>query len=338
MAHVLLTSSADLAQQQRPHAFDELDRMRASAQCDKFGIHQLTDEPARADIILFIENCGTTAHYVHEVRHHPFYREYPEKCLVHTRDDFPIPYLPGIYASLRHRWYNPTRVRAGGYTRAFDHDFIRHEPDHKRRDYLYSFLGKGNTHPIRQTILGLTHDRQYLLDTSPFWPYGELSDEEQKELQNRYRDVSLRSKFILAPRGLGTSSIRLFESLRMGRPPVIIADEWVPPEGPRWSNFSIRIPESEANRIPEILEAHEDKAGKMGKRAREAWEDWFGQEAYFHRTVDWCIAIKKKRPLPETLHRLSIFPQLLRPRYLKALGRTLLPDRLVRFLRSEDKP
>jgi hypothetical protein len=80
MAHVLLTSSADLAPENRPYAFDELQRMQASAQYDTFGVHQVTDDPARADIILFVENIGTTTHYFREVRHHPFYRSYPEKC------------------------------------------------------------------------------------------------------------------------------------------------------------------------------------------------------------------------------------------------------------------
>lgn len=327
MASVLLLSSASENDSSRPHPYDELNRMRESAKNDKFGVHQCTDDPEEADIILFVENCSTFDHYFNEVRGHPFYQNYPEKCFLHIRHGYAVPFLPGVYASLRRRWYDPSRVRAGSYLRVFAHDFIEYDGGATGREFLYSFQGNVTTHPVRQEIMDLKHDRQYLQDTSSYWPYGDLDPKTQEQLESRYREVSLKSKFILCPRGRGTSSIRLFECLRMGRPPVIISDAWVAPEGPSWEEFSLRIPEAKVDRIPSILEERESRAAAMGEQARQAWEHWFSKQAMFHRVVEWCLDIKKTRSLPESILRFKVLAQLTRPRYFRMLMGTLLPDR-----------
>jgi len=180
----------------------------------------------------------------------------------------------------------------------------------------------------------LQHPDQFLFDTTPYWPYGELPEEKQQELETQYQRVSLQSKFVLCPRGYGTSSIRLFEVLRMGRVPVILSDAWVSPEGPSWEAFSLRVAEADTYNLPEILMAHEADAIAMGYRAREAWEHWFGQEAIFHRVVEWCINIKAMRAQPETLHRFRIMPQLLRRPYAQMLLKALMPDAIRSELRS----
>jgi hypothetical protein len=128
----------------------------------------------------------------------------------------------------------------------------------------------------------------------------------------RYVDAGRRSQFILCPRGVAPSSIRLFETMCMGRVPVILADEWVPPQGPRWKNFSIQIPERDARSVPRILEEREADAFEMGLAARNEWEEYFSPEVAFHRVVELCLEIQKSRRLPEALARLSIIPQLLR--------------------------
>ena len=50
--------------------------------------------------------------------------------------------------------------------------------------------------------------------------------------RERFRSVMGRSRFVLCPRGKGTSSIRLYEALAYGCVPVIISDDWVAPAGP----------------------------------------------------------------------------------------------------------
>ena len=57
--------------------------------------------------------------------------------------------------------------------------------------------------------------------------------------------------------------------MQLGRVPVILADDWVPSEGPPWQDFSIRVSE-----LPEILEPLRRDAAEMGRAARAAWEQW----------------------------------------------------------------
>jgi hypothetical protein len=268
------------------------------------------------------------------VRSNAYYREFQEKCFLFSRYDFPVPLLPGVYPSIPKRWYNRKRTRSGPYLNAFDDNFLRLPPDQHDRKYLYSFVGQKTTHPLRQQIFELNHPRQFIFDTSDFWPYAELDDEVQDELEERYVNAFHQSRFVLCPRGLGASSIRLFETLRMGRVPVIISDAWVPPDGPDWDAFSIRVDESDISTIPALLEKHADRAIVMGSRARLVWENWFSKEATFHRVVEWCLDIKRERSLPEWLSRYKVLPQLAQPLYFKALLRAMLPQRLVSLLRN----
>lgn len=333
MANVLLTSTAPSDDPTWPYPYDELNRMKRSAANDRFGTHRVTTNPAEADIILYVENCDPVRHYL-KVRGTPYFSNYTEKCFLFSRYDFPIPFLPGIYASIPKRWHRPQRTRSGPYLNAFDHDFVVPAPDDQEQDLLYSFSGKKTTHPIRQQLFALDHPQQYLFDTSPYWPYGELSPDERTQLETQYVEASHRSKFILCPRGRGASSIRLFESLRMGRPPVIISDAWVSPEGPDWASFSVQVPEDRVSDIPDILESHAHRAAEMGQAARRAWDDWFAEPAVFHRVTNWCLQIKSARRFSGSLDRLAVLPQLLHPTYFKALMRHVLPDAITSRLRS----
>ena len=107
----------------------------------------------------------------------------------------------------------------------------------------------------------------------------------------------------------------------MGRVPVILSDEWLPPAGPDWEKFSLRLPERDAVRVPGLLEERADEALEMGRVARAEWEKNFSPDMIFHRIVELCLEIQKSRRLPEALDRLSIVPQLLRPRNLREYGR-----------------
>ena len=323
MADVLLTSTAPPDDPGRPYPYDELRRMERSAREDAFGVHEVTDDPAQADVILYVENCDPIRHFL-EVRSDAYFTEFPEKCFLFNRYDFPVPFLPGIYASIPRRWHWPQRTRSGPYLKAFDHEFIECAPSAQSQDFLYSFVGKRSTHPVRDALFDLDHPDQFLFDTDPYWPYGDLPDDQQSALQEQYVNVSHRSRFVLCPRGRGASSIRLFESLRMGRTPVIISDGWVPPDGPDWETFSIRVSEDRVQEIPALLSDRASEAEAMGQRARTAWEQWFCERAVFHRVVEWCLNIKYARKVPERILRLSVLPQLLHPFYLRAMARTLM--------------
>jgi hypothetical protein len=132
----------------------------------------------------------------------------------------------------------------------------------------------------------------------------------------KYGQIISKSKFVLCPRGYASSTWRLFETMKAGRVPVIISDQWVAPEGPQWETFSLRIKEKEIAAIPELLESCEMQAEMMAQRARQAWDEWFSRETVFHRMVDWCLMLKSRSQCSTIKSKLP-YLQLLRPFFIR---------------------
>ena len=321
MAQVLLLSAAP--ESTDPYNRGAFRKLLESAKMDIFGRHSITDDPATADLILFAELYGTGP-YFEGVRKHSLVRKFREKCFLFCSNDFVIPFLPGVYASIEKRWAS-ARTRSGFYLAVSENEFVDFTPPTDALPYLFSFLGATDTHPVRRRLATLSHPKGFFRDTSADYPDvlgGKLSEAEMRDYWRRYADISKSSKFILCPRGMGASSVRLFDTMRMGRVPVILSDEWIEPDGPCWSKFSLRIPETDVASIPAVVERHESRAVEMGKLARAQWEEWFSPPVSFHRVVEWCLEIQRGRKLPEKIARFGPFIQYLRPFHFRHLLRT----------------
>ena len=303
-------------------AREDLRRLLSSAGKDKFGVHTLTDDPDRADLIIFVERAHAAGRYLEDVRRHPYVKAYREKCFLCNSRYFGVPFLPGVYGQVRKRdYFFDNRLRSGGYTEIFEEDRFDFDPTPVEQPYLYSFVGSVYTYPkVRGPLAELGHPRGLFLDTSQ--ERKEVFDTlkataEKERYMERYVDITRKSKFILSPRGDAVASMRLFESMKMGRAPVIIGDDWVAPQGPDWNAFSIRVAEENMATIPELLEEKEHLASEMGILARKAWEDWFSEEATFHRVVEWCLDLKANRRIPESVAQYLIWLKLLMPFHLR---------------------
>jgi hypothetical protein len=93
-----------------------------------------------------------------------------------------------------------------------------------------------------------------------------------------YAEFLRRTRFILCPRGFGVGSVRLFETLKAGRVPIIISDGYVLPEGIDWNSCSIRIREGQIGRIREIVKSNLDRWPSMARNARAVWENHFADD------------------------------------------------------------
>lgn len=289
---------------------------KENALADRMKVHQLVENPEEADIILFVE--VDVGRFSEKVLRHPCLKRFREKCFILSSDWRVIPFVPGIYTALEKSWYLPRRSRPGFYLSCFINPLIKFEtnPD---RDLLYSFMGDLQTARVRKALARLEHPRGFFVDTSleNQDAMSKSNAEQRAVFWNRYVEIARRSKFILCPRGIAPSSIRLFETMYMGRVPVILSDEWVRPEGPQWEKFSIQIPERDAQSIPRLLEEKEAAAFEMGLLARTEWEKYFSPDILFHRAVELCLEIQKSRRLPEALDRLTLIPLLLRPHVIR---------------------
>jgi hypothetical protein len=296
--------------------------LRESAEEDPFGRHRLVDDADQADVILFAENHAHGDPYCLSVRHHPVYRRFPEKCFVYHDDDVAIAVLRGIYPSIRKRDYLVDRCRSAGYiARVHENDAIRYDPAPRTRRWLYSFLGEANS-AVRSSLLTGAHPDGLIRDTTGVRLWQMEPGSARDLFTTAYAEAILDSQFVLCPAGYGPSSFRLFEAMEMGRVPVILSDEWVPPPGPRWDEFSVRVPECRAGEIAAILTNYSDRHEVMGQLARRAWEQWFAKPVCFHRLIELCADIQATplRPYSTmralgTLFRSPHLKNYLRPYY-----------------------
>jgi hypothetical protein len=297
-----------------------LQDLQKCAELDRFRSHSLTGDADTADLIIFTEFYGA-GWYFERVRAHPLVRAYRDKCFLFCANPFVIPLLPGVYAGVERRWSSP-RTRAGFYLGRTRNEFTTFSPPADDLPYLFSFMGSTRNAPVRKKLATLRHPRSFFQNTTEDFDRildRKMGHRERLDYDRRYAEVAKASKFVLCPRGLSVSSIRLFETMGMGRVPVILSDDWIAPVGPCWEKFSIRVPEGDYAEIPRLLEQREAEAVEMGKRARQEWEEWFSDEVLFHRLVELCLDIKKNRKLPETLARWPAYLQFLQPFHLRRM-------------------
>lgn len=322
MARVVLLSATP-ASEASDFNLAPLRDLQNSAKLDRFKIHMLTSDSESAEVIIFAEAYGAGWHFEH-VRRHPLVRRHREKCFIFCSNPFVIPFLPGVFSSVGKRW-SSSRTRPGFYLGLPQNEFTTYTPPAHDLPYLFSFMGSTRNAPVRLALAHLRHPRSFFQNTSDEFDrilHQKMDARERRDYYRRYAELTKVSKFILCPRGLSVSSIRLFETMRMGRVPVILSDEWVAPKGPRWREFAIRISERDVTQVPRILEQRESEAVEMGELARREWENWFSDEVVFHRVVELCLEIKSQRKIPESLARWPVYFQYLRPFHLRrVLGR-----------------
>lgn len=314
MARVYLLSAAP-PDSPDPKAFLDLEQLRASAAADRFGAHSVAPDPEAADLILFAETSGAAGRYFGRVLGHPLYKANRSRSYLFCSTDRPLAVLPGVYASIERRWYRDAWTRSCGYLGVKEGGALTPDP-RRRPSLLFSFVGSGSAHPLRHRILALAD------------PSAALIDSDRRPLDPAaYADTIHDSAFVLCPRGGGTATFRLFEAMMLGRAPVILSDQWVPPIGPDWDSFSLRVRERDVDSLPEMLAARASEAAAMGTAARAAWLDWFAPEAAFHRIVESCVELAKTQPARSGLRRYSPLIQFLRPMHGSRAAASILPGR-----------
>jgi hypothetical protein len=309
--------------------------LRESAEEDPFGQHRLVDDPDQADAILFAENHAHGDPYCLSVRHHPVYRRFPEKCFIYHDDDNAVAVLRGIYPSIRRRDYLIDRCRSAGYIgRIVENQAIRYDPTPRTRRYLYSFLGEANSQ-VRIALLSSAHSNGVIRETTGVRLWQMEPGLKRDLFMTQYAEAILDSQFVLCPAGFGPATFRLFEAMEMGRAPVILSDEWVPPQGPRWDEFSIRVPECRASEISAILSDYSGRYEVMGHLARRAWEQWFAKPVCFHRLIELCADIQATPCRPYSTVRAwgTLFKSPHLKNYLRPYYRAM-----IRELNSAMKP
>lgn len=150
--------------------------------------------------------------------------------------------------------------------------------------YATSFVGYPGSSQLREKLLyHVAEDRRLraFFDLAGKFHY-HLTTDEMKERRSRYVASLRNSLTVLCPRGDGVNSIRFFETLSMGRIPILIADicllpgeDFIP-----YSEIMLCIPENKVEQAGELI--HDWLAGQSPaqlldrcRKARAVWERYF---------------------------------------------------------------
>jgi hypothetical protein len=300
------------------HALHRAFTEHRSAEC------MLVDSPADADLILICPRPRNPV-FPSEIFRGGIAWRYRHKCVVISTDDNPTITHKGFYTSLRASELRSPLLKGG-----FDPRVAYVEPDERfplQTDlrYLFSFLGSFATHAVRQRIGVLAGEWRhsataaFLVKDTTRTSEAERSPEECEAFRRSYVDAMRESKFILCPRGMCPSSVRLFETMKAGRVPVVISDDWVrPPEVP-WDEFAIVVREKDVTSIPSILSGEESTFPERAAGARRAWERWFSKEVLPATVTRWGMSLveESRRGSPSWPHLAALWTQVGRWRFLR---------------------
>jgi hypothetical protein len=165
-------------------------------------------------------------------------------------------------------------------------DIRPHQP--AAPQFVTSFQGARGTSVVRRKLSALHQQFQpvphHFLALEHF--FGGFQGSEAQTLRQQYLDVLNRSITVLCPRGTGRNSIRFFETLCVGKIPVLLSDDAALPYEDLipYDAFVIRVPEAEVGRtmvhIAQFIQQKgPDGVMDAGKKARECWEAFLSNEA-----------------------------------------------------------
>jgi hypothetical protein len=282
----------------------------------------LVDSPANADLIVICPRPRNPV-FPSEIFRGGVAWKYRHKCVVLSTDDNPTITHKGFYTALRANAFPSPWLRGGFDPRVAYAQPYEPFPIETEFRYLFSFLGSFATHPVRQRIGALAQEwsasSSFLVKDTTRIAIAQRSPDETELFRSSYLDVMRESKFILCPRGMCPSSVRLFETMKAGRVPVVISDEWVrPPEVP-WDQFVIIVRESEVASIPSILAREVPTFPERAVAARRAWERWFAKEALAGTVTRWGLSLVQEsaRGVPSWRHLATLWMQMVRWRFLR---------------------
>ncbi|MBK0368802.1 exostosin domain-containing protein [Flavobacterium agrisoli] len=277
--------------------------LKKSSLYDPFKKYVLVDNPRIADLVIFVEHHPGNDPYFFEVLKHPTYKLYKNKCYLYHDHDKNLTLIPTISPSVCNSTFNKKLHYPFHYLEQISaNPNVKYIPDNdKQKKYLFSFMGASRTYPsARKEIIKCYKGDENINDTgeSNSW---ELNEEDRKKYFEKYADILFQSKFILCPRGIGPSSYRLFESMKIGIAPVIISDDWVETKGVDWKSCSIRIKEKDVSKIEHILKSRENEYIELGVNARKNYEMYMSFENQFHFLSDAAATLHASR------NQLSVF-------------------------------
>ena len=152
----------------------------------------------------------------------------------------------------------------------------RELPYKKNRKWLASFMGKFETHGVREEMRQALQNRD------------DVYISKSKDTQ-AYIELMADSYIALAPRGYGGQTFRFYEAMQFGCVPMLIGDidtrpfkRWI-----EWWEFSAYSSRGDIDATLSMAKAGIDLTKEMGQRARQVWQN----ELHYGK---WCKYVLKE--------------------------------------------
>lgn len=220
----------------------------------------------------------------------------PRRIVWHSQDH-PRGFAKGLYCSLPQSSFDPRAHRTFAYPITYNELIDLFPASDCTHDWL--FFG-GITAKVRERIVSVlspvadaTGGRIVVQGA----PWDRMFDRSGVEPKQQYADAMRAARFIVCPRGNGAGSIRLFETLKAGRVPIIVADSYVVPDGLEAARCMLRCRESEVAQIPALVAAHRDRWAEMAAKARAFWEDTYSDSALLRTIVGLSQGLEPPSPV-----------------------------------------
>jgi hypothetical protein len=197
--------------------------------------------------------------------------------------DAPTGYDAGLYCSLPRYLHNRGRHRSFCYPLTYNEMITAFALEDA--DRLFGFCGSlssGLRVRMMDGLLRVSRDEERILGVQD-GPWNAMYDRGGLPVKKDYAQVMRRCRFSLCPRGNGVSSIRLFETMKAARVPVILSDEYVLPEGIAWEKCSVVVKEKDLLDLPRILREKLPVWEELAINARAVWEENFSDNRLFVR-------------------------------------------------------
>jgi hypothetical protein len=229
------------------------------------------ETPELADALLIQEKFSyKDFRYTKRLLNDPFLANYISKLFTMNFDDCATGLLRGLYSNIpTGRLISRLHV-AVPYAEFFNEQVFAGKHKNSQPVYLATWRGNSSSNPIRPTFIKFLQDKTGIaIEVTDSWLNHSLQEKDE------YVKLILNGKFSLCPAGYAASSFRIYESMALGRCPVIIADDFAKPMGPNWDEFALFYPTNKLSSLHDFLIKYESLAMEMGKKAEEVWNNYF---------------------------------------------------------------
>lgn len=244
--------------------------------------------------------------YRNELALEPVFGNFIDKTYVLSFADHAHGLLRGLYVGLRRSIENASMHRAAPYhSGQFPNPLTRRPSQNSSHwestkvKYLACFLGSEKASVARRKIFRRwSNCENFLLGES-----GDYANHGLPE-HSGYVQSIVDSCFVLCPEGWSPNSFRIFESMALGRCPVIISDQFVPCNEVPWTDFALFVGEHQIDNLEEILLQHHHNWRKYGRIAQEVFHAYFSKSncsAYYASQLSNLIMQSPKQSRQDVL-------------------------------------